>query len=170
MTSRSRGYRAAPAEAGFAHGPAPVLPVTSFRMPDGAGAVARVLREGRRPDALLCLNDQLAPGVLRALREHGVRVPEEVAVIGFDDVEPGRFSVSTLSTVTPDKSAVARVAVALLRRRTDEAAGSGSAVADAPAADVRSPQDLVVAHRLVLRESTEGAGGPPPAGSRPAPA
>ncbi len=115
---------------------------------------------------MLCLNDQLALGALRALHEHGVRVPDEAAVIGFDDVEAGRFSVPTLRPVAPGKAAVARVAVALLRRRMDEAAGS--AVADASAADARSPQDLVVAHRLVLRESTEGADGPPPAGSRPA--
>ncbi|MFI8165716.1 LacI family DNA-binding transcriptional regulator [Streptomyces sp. NPDC085931] len=166
--ARTRGYRAALAAAGIAHDPAALLPVASFRMPDGAEAVARVLRAGGRPDALLCLNDQLALGALRALHEHGVRVPEEVAVIGFDDVEAGRFSVPTLSTVAPDKAAVARVAVALLQRRMDEAAGT--AAADAGAADVRSPQDLVVAHRLVLRESTEGTGGALPADSRPTPA
>ncbi|CAL9657795.1 LacI family DNA-binding transcriptional regulator [Streptomyces sp. enrichment culture] len=166
--ARTRGYRAALTEAGIAHDPAALLPVTSFRMPDGAEAVTRVLSEGVRPDALLCLNDQLALGALRALHEHGVRVPEEVAVIGFDDVEAGRYSVPTLSTVAPDKAAVARVAVALLQRRMDEAAGSTAA--DASSADARSPQDLVVAHRLVLRESTEGAAGSTPAGARPAPA
>ncbi|OXS37153.1 LacI family DNA-binding transcriptional regulator [Streptomyces sp. XY006] len=166
--ARTRGYRAALTEAGIAHDPAALLPVTSFRMPDGAEAVTRVLSEGVRPDALLCLNDQLALGALRALHEHGVRVPEEVAVIGFDDVEAGRYSVPTLSTVAPDKAAVARVAVALLQRRMDEAAGTTAA--DASSADARSPQDLVVAHRLVLRESTEGAAGSRPAGARPAPA
>ncbi|EGX55354.1 LacI family transcriptional regulator [Streptomyces zinciresistens K42] len=152
--ARTRGYRAALAQAGIAYDPAALLPVESFRMPDGAEAVTRALREGARPDALLCLNDQLALGALRALYEQGVRVPEEVAVIGFDDVEAGRFSVPTLSTVAPDKGAVAKVAVDLLRRRMDEAAGSPAAGAS-PAA-VRSPQDLVVAHSLVLRESTEG--------------
>ncbi|MFF4046474.1 LacI family DNA-binding transcriptional regulator [Streptomyces chartreusis] len=164
--ARTRGYRAALAEAGIAYDPAALLPVESFRMPDGAGAVARALSEGARPDALLCLNDQLALGALRTLHEHGVRVPDEVAVIGFDDVEAGRFSVPTLSTVAPDKAAVAQVAVELLQRRMDEA--TGSAPADASSAGVRSPQDLVVAHRLVLRESTEGVTGPLPPRSRPA--
>lgn len=138
-------------------------------MPDGARAVARALREGARPDALLCLNDQLALGALRALHEHGARVPEDVAVIGFDDVEGGRFSVPTLSTVAPDKAAVAKVAVQLLQHRIEEAtapdggrdgAGPGpgaSASASASAqAGVQAPQDRIVAHRLVLRESTEG--------------
>ncbi|CAL9393612.1 HTH-type transcriptional regulator AscG [Streptomyces sp. enrichment culture] len=149
--ARTRGYRAALAEAGIAHDPAALLPVASFRMPDGAEAVARALDAGARPDALLCLNDQLAPG---ALHEHGVRVPEEAAVIGFDDVEGGRFSIPTLSTVAPDKAAVAKVAVELLQRRMEEEAGTDGA--DAAPAGGRSPRDLLVPHRLVLRESTEG--------------
>ncbi|MFJ5775206.1 LacI family DNA-binding transcriptional regulator [Streptomyces sp. NPDC093094] len=153
--ARTRGYRSALAEAGIAHDPAGVVPVASFRMPDGAAAVNRALEDGARPDALLCLNDQLALGALRALHEHGIRVPEEVAVIGFDDVEGGRFSVPTLSTVAPDKAAVAKLAVELLQHRMDEAAGTGES--DGPGD--RPPRDLVVPHRLVLRESTEGPAG-----------
>ncbi|MFH8974892.1 LacI family DNA-binding transcriptional regulator [Streptomyces sp. NPDC017890] len=153
--ARTRGYRAALSEAGIAYDPAALLPVDSFRMPDGAEAVAVALRGGARPDALLCLNDQLALGALRALHEHGVRVPEDVAVIGFDDVEGGRFSVPTLSTVAPDKAAVAKVAVHLLQRRIEEATGANG-VSEGPESGVLSPQDRIVDHRLVLRESTEG--------------
>lgn len=119
-------------------------------MPDGARAVARALAQGARPDALLCLNDQLALGALRALHEHGVSVPGDVAVIGFDDVEGGRFSVPTLSTVAPDKAAVAKVAVQLLQHRIEEATAPDGAVPGVQA------QDRIVAHRLVLRESTQG--------------
>ncbi|RDG37089.1 LacI family DNA-binding transcriptional regulator [Streptomyces corynorhini] len=154
--ARTRGYRAALAAAGIAHDAAALLPVGAFRMPDGAEAVHRVLNGGARPDALLCLNDQLALGALRALHEHGVRVPEDIAVMGFDDVEGGRFSVPTLSTVAPDKGAVAKAAVQLLRHRIAEAARPRDG-ADEPAPGTLSPQDRVVAHRLVLRESTEGA-------------
>ena len=155
--ARTRGYLAALTEAGLAHHPDAVLPVDDFRMPDGARAVTGALRAGARPDALLCLNDQLALGALRALHEHGLRVPEDVAVIGFDDVEGGRFSVPTLSTVAPDKAAVARVAVHLLHHRIEEAAQTPQASgAGAAVREVQSPQDRVVAHRLVLRESTEG--------------
>lgn len=153
--ARTRGYRAALSEAGIAYDPAALLPVDSFRMPDGAEAVSRALREGARPDALLCLNDQLALGALRALHEHGVRVPEDVAVIGFDDVEGGRFSVPTLSTVAPDKAAVAKVAVQLLQHRIEEATAPEGAGEGAEPGSL-SPQDRIVAHRLVLRESTEG--------------
>ncbi|KPC80915.1 MULTISPECIES: LacI family DNA-binding transcriptional regulator [Streptomyces] len=155
--ARTRGYLAALAGAGIVHRPEALLPVDDFRMPDGARAVTRALSAGARPDALLCLNDQLALGALRALHEHGLRVPQDVAVVGFDDVEGGRFSVPTLSTVAPDKAAVARVAVQLLHRRIEEAAQS-PLTPDSGSAGIQSPQDRVVAHRLVLRESTEGPG------------
>ncbi|MDQ0793007.1 LacI family DNA-binding transcriptional regulator [Streptomyces sp. B1I3] len=157
--ARTRGYRAALAAAGIACGPDSLLPVGSFRMPDGAEAVAGALAAGARPDALLCFNDQLALGALRALHEHGLRVPEDVAVVGFDDVEGGRFSVPTLSTVAPDKAAVAKVAVELLRRRIAEAARSPDPVDAAQPGG--APEDRIVAHRLVLRESTEGQRGGP---------
>ncbi|MFJ8884594.1 LacI family DNA-binding transcriptional regulator [Streptomyces sp. NPDC102402] len=156
--ARTRGYRAALSEAGIPYDPSALLPVDSFRMSDGAEAVAAALRRGVRPDALLCFNDQLALGALRTLHEHGVLVPGSVAVMGFDDVEGGRFSVPTLSTVAPDKAAVARTAVQLLQRRIDEATGASTGGGE-PAAAVLSPQDRVVPHRLVLRESTEGPAG-----------
>lgn len=157
--ARTRGYLTALDGAGIARRPEALLPVGDFRMPDGARAVTAALRAGARPDALLCLNDQLALGALRALYEAGLRVPEDVAVIGFDDVEGGRFSVPTLSTVAPDKAAVARVAVELLHRRIEEAAQGARTPGAATPAD-RTTQDRVVSHRLVLRESTgePGAG------------
>ncbi|MFJ5040398.1 LacI family DNA-binding transcriptional regulator [Streptomyces parvulus] len=155
--ARTRGYRAALEEAGLPYDPSLVVPVDSFRMPAGARAVARLLHEGARPDALLCLNDQLALGALRALHEHGAEVPGDVAVVGFDDVEGGRFSVPTLSTVAPDKAAVAKVAVELLQRRIEDATGPDD-VGAGTGSGAQSPEDRIVAHRLVLRESTEGHG------------
>ena len=51
------------------------------------------------PDAVVCANDQMAIGVLRTLAAAGVRVPEEVAVTGFDDLYPARLAEPPLSTV-----------------------------------------------------------------------
>ncbi|MFI1226558.1 MULTISPECIES: LacI family DNA-binding transcriptional regulator [unclassified Streptomyces] len=157
--ARTRGFRAALAGAGLAYAPAALAPVEAFHMSDGADAVRRALADGVRPDALLCLNDQLALGALRALHAYGARIPEDVAVIGFDDVEGGRFSVPSLSTVAPDKEAVARVAVDLLLRRIDEATCPDPRPDGAARPGSARPQDRVVAHRLVLRESTEGSAG-----------
>lgn len=160
---RTRGYRAALEAAGLPFDPARVRPVARFHTPDGAEAVHRALAEGVRPDGLLCLNDQMALGALRALHEHGLRVPQEVAVVGFDDVEGGRYSVPSLTTVSPDKPALARVAMELLlhrieHRATDAAAPGEGAATGTPAAlpgpSRPTPQDRVVPHRLVIREST----------------
>lgn len=171
--SRTRGHRAALEAAGLPFDPARVLPVAQFRTPDGAEAVRRALADGVRPDGLLCLNDQMALGALRALHERGLRVPEEVAVVGFDDVEGGQYSVPSLTTVSPDKPALARVAIDLLQHRIEhrtEGAAPGATATGATATGGASdggpvggpsggagegvPQDRVVPHRLVVREST----------------
>ncbi|GAB2916783.1 LacI family DNA-binding transcriptional regulator [Streptomyces mayteni] len=154
--ARTLGYRLAHEAAGVGYDPAVVWPVAEFRMPHGARAVAEALAAGHRFDALLCLNDQLALGALRALHERGLRVPEDVAVVGFDDVEAGRFSTPTLTTIAPDTGAVAAVAVELLLNRIAEAGEAGEA-GDRPA----PPDERVAPHRLVVREST--AGGAPAA-------
>ena len=66
---------------------------------------------------MFCFNDTLALGALRALHEAGLRVPDDVAVAGFDGIEDGRFSVPTLTTIAPDKERLAQVAVDLLAAR-----------------------------------------------------
>src|SRR3712207_4885300 len=95
----------------------------------------------RPPDALFCFNDLLALGAVRGLSEAGVRVPADVAVVGFDDIEQARFSVPTLTSVAPDKAAIAREAVAHLARRL-----SGGAAA--------TPKEVTVTFTLQVREST----------------
>ncbi|KAB8164626.1 LacI family DNA-binding transcriptional regulator [Streptomyces sp. 3MP-14] len=130
---RTRGHRAALAAAGVPFDPQLVVPVAKFATPDGAAATHRALTDGLAPDAVLALNDQMAIGAVRALHERGLRVPEDVAVVGFDDVEAGRYSVPTLTTVAPDKAEIAAVAVALLIGRIAEARGQGAGgPADAP--------------------------------------
>lgn len=111
---RLAGYRRALEAAGIVDDPALVGVVEEFHRLDGAQAVDRLLDSGVRFDAVFAFNDLLAFGAIRALANRGIRVPEEVAVIGFDDVEEGRYSTPTLSTVAPDKRAIARAAIALL--------------------------------------------------------
>ncbi|MET3806078.1 DNA-binding LacI/PurR family transcriptional regulator [Nakamurella sp. UYEF19] len=141
-TSRLRlqGYRAALKAAGHQVRPGMVQNVDNFHRQDGAVAMRRLLALDEPPDALFCFNDSLALGALRVLFDAGVRSPDDMRIIGFDDVEEGRFSMPTLSTVTPDKPAIAREAVALL---ADRIGGS-----TAP------PRDVVVPHYVVEREST----------------
>jgi LacI family transcriptional regulator len=54
---------------------------------------------GTLPDAIVCANDQMAIGVLRALAAHGVRVPDDMAVVGFDDIFPASLCDPPLTTI-----------------------------------------------------------------------
>ena len=95
------------------------------------------------PDVVFALNDLLALGVLRGLADAGLRVPEDVAVVGFDDIEQSRYAVPSLTTVAPDKEAVARSAVEHLARRLD-------------VGDAWEPEEVTIGARLVVRESSGG--------------
>ncbi|KWV31003.1 LacI family DNA-binding transcriptional regulator [Micromonospora rifamycinica] len=138
---RLAGYTAALTEAGIGYDERLVAATPAWHRADGAAATRHLLASGARPDAVFCFNDTLALGALRALHEAGLRIPADVAVAGFDDIEDGRFSVPTLTTVAPDKERIARLAVDLL-------AGRLAGDRDAPARELTAP------HRLTPREST----------------
>ena len=83
----------------------------------GYRAAASVLRE--RPDAIHAGTDLMAEGVLRALRENGLRVPDDVAVVGFDGLPSARPTHPVLTTVVQPVVEVGRVAVHLLANEDD---------------------------------------------------
>jgi DNA-binding LacI/PurR family transcriptional regulator len=140
---RLEGYRRALTNAGRAVDGDLIIPTKELHRPDGADATRRLLDLARPPDAIFCFNDLIALGALRALAERGVRVPDDVAIVGFDDIEDGRFSTPSLTTISPDKAGIARVAVSLL---LDRLAGRGGG----------EPREVVADHRLITRESTLG--------------
>ncbi|MGW7255163.1 LacI family DNA-binding transcriptional regulator [Streptomyces sp. NPDC054834] len=140
---RTDGYREAVVAAGLPFEEDLVTPVHAYHWQDGARAAAALIHQDTPPDALLCLNDHLALGALRALHEAGRSVPGDIDVMGFDDIEASRFSVPSLTTVAPDKEQIARSAVSLLLDRIDDPE-SGAA------------QHHVVGHKVMVRESTGG--------------
>ena len=143
---RLQGYEEALRMAGLPVDPSLVVGTGSFTRAEGAAAVDRLLGLDQPPDGLFCFNDLLALGALRRLHERGVRVPDDVAVVGVDDVEDGRWSVPTLTTVRPDKSRLAQLAVGLLAERIETA----------PLGDGRAPRELEAPFDLVVRESSAG--------------
>lgn len=145
ISARQRldGYRQALAEAGLPLEPSLVQPVRHWHRIDGARAARRLMDSPRPPDALFCCNDLLALGALAALRRSGIRVPDDVMVVGVDDIEESRFSCPSLTSIAPDKAAVGSVVIDLLARRL---AGH----ADLP------PQRVEVGYSLQIRESTGG--------------
>jgi DNA-binding LacI/PurR family transcriptional regulator len=138
---RLQGYRNALRSAKIRYDDSLVIPARDWRRPDGLAGIRRLLNLPSPPDAVFCLNDLLALGAMRGLSEAGVRVPEDIAVVGFDDIEEGRFCVPTLTTVAPDKAAIATHAVARLARRLEHGAGA-------------APEEVMVDYTLEIREST----------------
>ncbi|HET6626093.1 MAG TPA: LacI family DNA-binding transcriptional regulator [Nocardioidaceae bacterium] len=140
---RRRGYEQTLASHGIVLDPRLTVEVDDYGRRDGARAMDHLLAQDEPPDAVFCFNDLLALGALRTLAQHGIRVPDDVAVIGLDDIEDGRFSTPTLSTVSPDKEQIAHRAVTMLHERLEPASS--------PAA-----RDVRVGFELIARESTLG--------------
>lgn len=137
---RVTGYREALGAAGRPVEAQLEVPVARLHRADGARAMHSLLALPDPPDAVFCFTDELALGAMRVAWERGVRVPDDLALVGFDDVEDGRWSRPSLSTVSPDKAVLAEVAVARLLARV-----GGS---DEPACSTTTP------HTLVVRESS----------------
>ncbi|MDQ0956725.1 DNA-binding LacI/PurR family transcriptional regulator [Streptomyces sp. B4I13] len=133
---RAEGWRQALKAAGVA------APAPSGRGWDAqAGYEAgRGLARNREVTAILCGNDDLALGVLRALHHAGRRVPQDVSVIGFDDAPHSAFVTPSLTTVRMDFQGLGRAAFGLLRAQLDS--------------DRQPPAPDPVATTLVLRESS----------------
>jgi len=83
----------------------------------GARAVRHLVRAGELPEALLCFNDHCAVGALMELRRQGVRVPQDLAVTGYDGIPVTAASAFSLTTVRQDASLIAEVAVRALLAR-----------------------------------------------------
>ena len=86
----------------------------------GQEAARRLLAGGRPPEAVFCVNDLMAFGALDHLRGAGLRVPDDVSVIGFDDVPMAGWASYRLTTLRQDPARIAREVVAILDRRNAE--------------------------------------------------
>ncbi len=118
---RARGWRAALEDAGAA---VPQVIPAGWSARSGYEVGQEV---ARRPEvtAVFTANDHLALGLVRALAEHGRRVPDDVSVVGFDDVPESGFFLPPLTTVRQDFGAVARTSLEVLLGRIDGDDGDG---------------------------------------------
>lgn len=140
---RQRGYREALRRVGLPEDRDLMGDVELFHRRDGYDAMRGLLSRRPELDAVFCFNDLLAFGAMRALQESGRRVPEDVAVVGFDDIEECRYSNPPLTTIAPDKVALAEQAVRLLLERMDESTTG-------------EPQEVFPNYALEIRASTAG--------------
>jgi DNA-binding LacI/PurR family transcriptional regulator len=141
---RLRGYLDALAASGLPADPGLIIRgLPSYNRVSGSRSMRQLLALDTPPDAVFCFNDHLALGVIRAIYDAGLRVPEDIAVVGFDDIEDGRFSIPSLTTISPDKEKIGDLAVAfLLGRITGTRSGP--------------PERVEVSCQLIVRESTLG--------------
>ena len=139
VSEREEGFHAALAQAGLEEA-LPVETVTDWTREDGERAMEALIAHDRPFDAIFCANDLLAIGAMRSLRRHGIRIPDDVAIIGIDDIEESSFTSPALSTVFIDRIWMAETAFQLLRARLDDPS--------------TVPQQVSVPYRLVVRDST----------------
>jgi LacI family transcriptional regulator len=115
-TSRMAGYAAALADAGVLPSPERIRFVDEPSMENGYRAACELLGLADRPTALACFNDKTAVGALRAARERGLRVPEDLSIAGFDDADIGQATHPMLTTVHQPLAEMGRMAVTMLVR------------------------------------------------------
>ncbi|GEL98356.1 LacI family DNA-binding transcriptional regulator [Cellulomonas terrae] len=127
---RFAGYQAAVEEAGIAVDPALAVPTKrSWDHATGARTIGRLVDDGVDFDAVFAFNDSLALGAMHELQARGRRIPDDVAVIGFDAIDEGRYSNPTLTTIDPGRAQIPRDAVRLIDERQRGVAGDPCRVA-----------------------------------------
>jgi DNA-binding LacI/PurR family transcriptional regulator len=143
MRRRLDGVARAVADAGLDWATIPVVECAANDPEAGATGAALILGVDEAPTAILALSDQLALGVLRAARDHGLTVPDQLSLVGFDDAPPARHAEPPLTTVAQPLLARGQAVGVLMR-----ALLSGEQVV--------SPEPF--ATRLVVRASTAPPG------------
>jgi DNA-binding LacI/PurR family transcriptional regulator len=109
----------------------------------GQEAARRLLASGPAPDAVFCVNDLMAFGALDHLRGAGLRVPDDISVIGFDDVPIAAWTSYRLTTLRQDPRRIATEVVSILDRRLADP--------DSPPISVYFPVELVVRETVRAR-------------------
>ncbi|MGN6324325.1 LacI family DNA-binding transcriptional regulator [Pseudolysinimonas sp.] len=138
---RLRGYREALEAAGEPYREELIGYAEPWHRADGAEVTRRLIATGEPFDGLFAFNDNLAFGAMRALQEAHIAIPEQVAVLGFDNLDDAAYSVPSLSTVDPGLPEIVETSISLLVERI---AGRGP----------DEPQELMAGYRIVEREST----------------
>jgi alanine racemase len=139
MSRRMRGYLNALADKGLVLPPNAIV-VGPASIEGGIAAMRRATEDGMRPTGVLVMSDAMALGVLRAAREMGLRVPEDLSVVGFDDIDISQHTNPPLTTVhqpirQKGESAV-RLLLSVVERRDQR------------------PEQIRLETRLIVRGST----------------
>jgi DNA-binding LacI/PurR family transcriptional regulator len=116
---RRRGYLEALAESGIDSDPKLITQV-EFELESAEAAVSRLIRRGIAFDGIVAASDLIALGAIRALRRAGIGVPDDVSVVGYDDMLLSRLSTPALSTIRQDNLRAGKLLVASILEETTE--------------------------------------------------
>lgn len=100
-------------------------------------AVHKLISLPKRPDAIFCYNDRTALAAMKACQNEGIKVPQDIAIVGFDDIAAAAAANPSLSTVRVDKEALGRSGIELLLQKPDE-----------------TPTQITVPVDLIVRDSS----------------
>ncbi|VXB94635.1 LacI family DNA-binding transcriptional regulator [Massilia sp. 9I] len=139
ILERSRGFRKALFEARMLADPEleVQLPSVGDPLANVRQAVDTLLALPRRPDALFCYNDSTALAAMQHCLERGLKVPHDLAIVGFDDIQAAGAAIPPLSSIAIDKEALGAMGIELLLEKN-------------PAVDA----DCTLPVQLVVRESS----------------
>ena len=112
---RLDGYQTALAGAGVLADPT-LIAKGNFTSESGYAAASQLLSLAEPPTAIFAFNDEMAVGAMRAAKERGLRLPEDLSIVGFDDVEKAEIVTPALTTVRQPLAEMGRMAVSLLTR------------------------------------------------------
>lgn len=135
---RLASFQTALASHGIEAEPAHTVP-SGFREDAAADATNQLLDGNDPPTAIVAFNDLLAIGALRAAETRGIRVPDELSVVGFDDIHAARFTSPPLTTLRHHDQAIGRQLIAQLRAAIEEP---------------NDAADIYLTPELVVRQST----------------
>jgi LacI family transcriptional regulator/LacI family repressor for deo operon, udp, cdd, tsx, nupC, and nupG len=134
---RQAGYQAALEQAGFTPDPALILsPGGSDDFKQGQAALEPLLAAGAT--AVFCYNDLIAIGLLAACHQRALSVPQELSVVGFDDIEPALYVTPSLTTIHQPRLRLGQLAMTMALDLLNE----------------QKAQDQILAGELIVRDST----------------
>lgn len=137
---RYEGYKRAVLEAGLEINPQWIVE-SDFECEGGYEAFNRMLEKGPLPSSIFVSNDMMAMGVLNAAHEKGIRIPEDVSIMGYDDIHIARFMSPALTTVHQPKYRLGKVAVETLLKKLEK--------------ETLEPQVVQLDPTLVVRKSVK---------------
>ncbi len=141
--SRLKGFRAAMAEAGLGADDSRIVQ-GDYIFEAGERGAEKLLMQKHRPSAIFCFSDEIAIGAIYRLREQGFRVPEDISVIGIDDIPVGKYFDPPLTTISQPTADIGDTCAKLLMQIL-----KGKSLAQ---------DEYILPHQLVVRGSTAAPG------------